>query len=288
MKESELLAHIYARSADLGPDVTVGPGDDAAVVTLGTQTLLLTVDQLIEGRHYLAGTPLDRIAHKAVARSLSDIAAMGGAARFSLVTAALAPDFQNADRLFELMQSVAASHGATLVGGDIAVTPGPTVFTVTVVGEPHPRRGPVLRAGAEPGDHVHLTGPIGGSLGSGHHLTFTPRLAEAAALCESLGPRLHAMIDLSDGLGRDAARVALASGVRLEFDARLLPLTPGLTDPAAACADGEDYELLFTAPDLHVPGAHRIGRVLPGSGTVLRTISGAEIDLAHLGWDHAS
>ena len=140
MRESELLEHIARASSDLGGDVLVGPGDDAAVVRVGGETLLLTVDQLVEGRHYEPGTAHERVAHKAIARSVSDIAAMGGRPRFTLATAALPAGFEDAAGLFDRMREAAGRLGCPLVGGDIASTDGPALFTTTVVGVP-PRGG---------------------------------------------------------------------------------------------------------------------------------------------------
>jgi len=285
MRESELLEHIARASSDLGGDVLVGPGDDAAVVRVGGETLLLTVDQLVEGRHYEPGTPHGRVAHKAIARSVSDIAAMGGRPRFALATAALPAGYEGAAGLFDLMREAASGMGCPLVGGDIASTDGPALFTTTVVGTPHPERGAVLRSGARAGDGVFVTGAVGGAVASGRHLTFTPRVEEAAAIIGMLGEELHAMIDLSDGLGRDAARVARASGVRVEIEAALVPLGSGSGGVMSAVAEGEDYELLFTAAADEVGGATRIGTVRKGGGAVM-TLEGEEMDLETLGWDH--
>jgi len=287
MNESELLEHIYRRSENPAPGVRVGPGDDCAVVELGGAVALLTVDQLIEGRHYEAGTAAERIAHKALARSVSDIAAMGGRPRYALATAALPEGFKNADELFDLMHTAAQSLGCPLVGGDIATTSGPAVFTTTVVGDAHATRGPVLRSGARAGDFVYTTGTIGRSYESGKHLRFQPRTAEATALCDALGGDLHAMIDLSDGLGRDGGRVARASGVRIELDAAGVPWSEGATDPVRAAGDGEDYELLFTASAEPPSGiAVRIGRVVEGEGAVMTLGSGETVDIGGLGWEH--
>lgn len=310
MRESVLLKHIYARSTALGPRVIVGPGDDCAVVGTGRAgdgpPLLLTVDQLIEHRHYLGplragegsggGTSVDLVARKAVARSVSDIAAMAGVPSWALATAALPPGFPGelANALFDRMAHWAKHFGCPLVGGDIASSTegAPAVLTVTIGGEPHARRGPVLRSGAEAGDEVWMTGRLGGSLPSGRHLTFEPRVAEARWLADTLGASLHAMIDLSDGLGRDACRVAEASGARLELDARLFPLH----EPASPTADrdGEDYELLWTMAPAPLPAAcpatgtpmTRIGRVVAGSGCVIVDAAGRAWDATELGWDH--
>lgn len=300
--ESELLCRIYGRSAGVGAaeGVVVGPGDDCAVVRTGAGDALLTVDQLVEGRHFLhlGDRPSDEtiglIGRKAIARSVSDIGAMGGCARFALAAGALRDSFAREDALFDALHSWASHWGCPLVGGDIARVAGPTVLSVTVVGEPHETRGPVLRAGARPGDGLYVTGAFGGSFESGRHLTFEPRVREGRWLCDQLGDRLHAMMDVSDGLGRDAGRIAEASGVRIEIDARLVPRHADARGWRAALADGEDYELLFAAAG-DVPGAcpktgvpiTRIGRVAPGAGCVVADDTGALHDAAVMGWDHA-
>lgn len=321
MRESELLTHIYARSASLAarfPHVLVGPGDDCAVLGLpdapARPRLLLTVDHLVESRHFKAGTPLDLVARKAIARAVSDIAAMGGSLSpfgAALATAALPPDFpqSHADTLFDAMSKWALHWHCPLVGGDIAsfapaTPPGPITLTVTVLGAPHPTRGPVLRSAAQIGDAVYVTGILGGSLdpatGLGRHLTFEPRITEAAWLCDCLGDRLHSMMDISDGLGRDGARIADASGVALELEAASIPLAPGVPDWRNAITDGEDYELLFTAdsgavlpaacPSTGTPLV-RIGTVAPPAPRtlgrcLLKTGDGRMTDISESGWEH--
>ncbi len=296
MRESELLEHIYARSAGIrasgGWAVVVGPGDDAAVLRSPKgDTLIVTVDQLVEGRHHQTGTAIDLIARKAVARSVSDIAAMGGRPTWATATAVLPPGFTRADELFDRMAHWAGVWGCPLVGGDLATHHSPKhplTLTVTIAGVPE--RGPVTRSGARVGDGVYVTGLLGGSLDSGRHLTFDPRVHEAAGLVGVLGDRLHAMIDLSDGLGRDAGRLAAASGVRVEIDAAALPMHPGVLDWNAAMGDGEDYELCFCAEGA-VPDAiegvpiTRVGTVVAGSGCVVEAL-GERHDVSALGWDH--
>jgi thiamine-monophosphate kinase len=167
------------------------------------------------------------------------------------------------------------------------------MLTTTVGGSPHDVRGPVLRSTARPGDTVWVTGTLGRSLASGRHLTFEPRIAEAAWLCDLLGDRLHAMIDLSDGLGRDAGRLAAASNVRIELDHAALPRHADATDPLSPLRDGEDYELCLTiAADVDFPtqtpqGTRltRVGRVVAGEGCIAE-IDGRSVDVADLGWDH--
>lgn len=275
------------------PTVVVGPGDDCAVVRAGSGLLLLTTDQVVEGRHFRTGTPIDLIARKAVARSISDVAAMGGRPTWALAAGVLPTGFERAAELCDALHRWGAHWRCPIVGGDLASHDGPLVLTTTVVGRAHEKRGPVLRSGARPGDGAFVTGRIGGSLdaaGLGRHLTFEPRVAEAAELCDVLGERLHAMIDVSDGLGRDAGRVASASGVRVEIEARSIPLAEGVGSWRDAIGSGEDHELFFTASG-DVPGEAigttitRIGRVSDGTGCVV--IDGGEaIDVSSSGWDH--
>ncbi|MEQ8770744.1 MAG: thiamine-phosphate kinase [Phycisphaerales bacterium] len=296
MRESELLEHIYRRSTGIrasgGWEVVVGPGDDAAVLRSPTgDRLLVTVDQLIEGRHYEPGTAIDLIARKAVARSVSDIAAMGGKPAWATATAVLPAGYEHADDLFDRMAHWAGHWGCPLVGGDVAAhgsADDPLMLTITVAGVPAGE--PVLRSGTRVGDGVYVTGSLGGSLNSGRHLTFEPRVAAGVELVASLGDRLHAMIDLSDGLGRDAGRIAAASRVRIEIDAAALPVHAGVDDWRAAMGDGEDYELCFCAAgDVPETAAGvpitRVGEIVAGDGCVVRA-GGEVIDAGELGWDH--
>ena len=314
MGESDLLAHIYARSAALRekfPHVLAGPGHDCAVVDVGGRPVLLKVDQLVGGVHFrpFPEMPLDLIARKAMARPVSDIAAAGGTPTAALAAALLPAEFEGADELFDAMARWAVRWGCPLVGGDIAMgrdegtegrrDGGTLVLAVTVMGSPHPLRGAVLRAGARPGDAVYVTGSLGGSFdratGLGKHLTFEPRLAEARWLCDTLGPALHAMMDISDGLGLDASRLAEASGVRVRIEAATIPCAAGAEWKAAA-SEGEDYELLFAAP-----GTAAVSPICPGTGTPITRIGvvqegggcviaegGREIDARRMGFEHGS
>lgn len=296
MREQELLAHIYGRSADLSrgfPWVEVGPGDDCAVVRTG-ERVLLKVDQVVEGRHFLPGTPVDLIARKAVARPVSDIAAMAGTPRAALCAAVLPPGYGRADELFDACDRWARHFGCPLVGGDIATAEGRGVaLAVTVLGEPHPARGAVRRGGARRGDLIYVTGELGGSFepgtGLGRHLTFEPRLREAAGLADALGAGLHAMMDVSDGLGIDAGRMAKASGVRIDLEARGFPAK----DWRAGLKDGEDHELLFAAdPSARVPEeiagtpVTRIGVVVEGTGCWVLGPQGQVVEVSAVGWEH--
>jgi thiamine-monophosphate kinase len=321
MREGELLQRIFARSATLGDDfpaVEVGPGDDCAVVrAAGGSQLLLKVDQVVEGRHFTSDTPLDLVARKAIARAVSDIAAMAGTPLVTLVGAVLPHGFPQAraDALYDALLKWSVHFACPLVGGDTAVFahanaagPGALTLSVSIVGAPPAARGPVLRSTAREGDSVHVTGAIGASFreradaefpfpGGGTHLTFTPRAREAALLADTLGERLHAMMDISDGLGIDARRLAERSHVAIEIDGASVPMRAGVTDALAAARAGEDYELLFTAPpDAPVP-AHaagtpvtRIGRVVSyreGQPRCVILHTGIRTPGDALGWEHA-
>jgi thiamine-monophosphate kinase len=170
------------------------------------------------------------------------------------------------------------------------------VVSTTVLARATTQRGPLLRNSARPGDLVCVTGQIGASFESGWHLEFEPRVEEAIWLSEQLGDGLHAMIDISDGLGRDAGRIALASGVRIEIDLDAIPLRDAKRDPLQAVGDGEDYELLFTidpSSKLSSMCAEAgtplsvIGRVVEGAGCVGLREGDGPIDLTEAGWDHA-
>jgi len=307
VNESDLHARIFERSADLAgvdPAILVGPGDDCAVARTGAgDALLLTTDQLIEGQHYEPGAPIDRIAHKAVARTLSDIAAMGGEARWMLAAASLPRGYPHADALFDAMAERARQYACPLVGGDVSGTSGPPTLVTTAIGEARLPRSPVLRSQASPGQGVYVTGALGGSMESGRHLTFEPRLVEGRWLCRILADRLGAMIDLSDGLGRDGGRVARASGVVIEIDADALPVHADVgSRPDARLAsvrDGEDYELLFTASGDLPPECEETGIAITRIGAVgahepsgrpaclVRAPDGSIRDASSLGWDHA-
>jgi len=310
MRESDLLAHIQSRSTDLaglcGPfgEIVVGPGDDCAVIRQPDGGLLVIgVDQLVEGRHFEPDTDIDLIARKSIARAVSDIAAMGARPAWGLATGLLPSGFGHADALFDAMARWARHFGCPLIGGDIATGPEsmPLSLTVTAAGRMDDGIEPLLRSGAKSGDELWLIGPIGASFETGWHLRFEPRVA--AGLAAAAEPRVHAGIDLSDGLGRDAARVGSASGVRLELEAAKLPINHRCKDWREAAAAGEDYELLLaitpgpaqeTNPPLTLdpPLLGPIGWVRacelgekPGA-TIVDTY-GTGHDAGELGWDHA-
>jgi thiamine-monophosphate kinase len=227
-----------------GKHVRVGAGDDCAVIgrPRAARWLLLKTDAVIEGVHFLPQEDLRRVGWKALCRALSDIAAMGGEPRHALITLAVAPSRKVADvrALYAGLRKAARKFGVSIVGGETSRSPGPTFVNVALTGEVEPARC-VLRDGGKPGDALYVTGRLGGSL-RGRHLDFTPRLAEARWLVTHF--RLHAMMDLSDGLAADLPRLAAASRCGYTLDRTAIPRTADCT-VNQALTDGEDYELLF-------------------------------------------
>jgi thiamine-monophosphate kinase len=241
--EDRLLAQLLPKLRG-HRDVILGAGDDCAIVnpgTRGTQHLLKT-DCLVEQIHFTSRARPEAVGWKALARPLSDFAAMSGVPQFALITLILPSRKTLAwvKQLYRGIDKAARAFGVIVVGGETSRTNGPAVISITVTGFVEKRRW-VSRAGGKPGDDLFVTGRLGGSLRGGH-LSFIPRLAESRWLTANF--RIHAMMDLSDGLGADLPRLARASKVGFEIDRDALPLNPGCTI-TQAISDGEDYELLF-------------------------------------------
>jgi thiamine-monophosphate kinase len=247
--ELEILHRLLPTLA-MRADVALGPGDDCAAVEIGgDRLLLLAVDQLVGDVHYFAGrTAAAAAGAKLLKRNLSDIAAMGGTPAWALLV--LAVDGRDADWIVGFCRGAADAAeavGVALCGGDLAATPagsGVEVGSLTILGTVGRDR-IVRRQGAKPGDALFVTGEFGNSLASGHHLDFTPRLAEGRFLAEN--GFASAMLDVSDGLLLDARRLADASQVHLTLDPAATPRRAGAEVPGAL-GDGEDYELLFAVP----------------------------------------
>jgi thiamine-monophosphate kinase len=241
--EDRLLEQLLGKQKR-GHGVVLGPGDDCAIVELGKAGVLqlLKTDCLVEGVHFSGKEEAELVGWKSMARPVSDIAAMSGVPQFALVTLVVPAACEVAwvKKLYRGIEKAAREFGMEIVGGETSNTKGPTVISVSVSGVVERRRW-VGRAGGRAGDELFVTGRLGGSL-RGHHLKFAPRLAESRWLTKNF--RIHAMMDLSDGLGADLPRLARASKVGFEIDQKSLPLNPGCT-VRQAISDGEDYELLF-------------------------------------------
>lgn len=258
-------------------------GDDCAVVEGVAGPLLLAADAVVDGVHVdLARAGLDDMGWKAVVVNVSDIAAMGGRPRHLLVTVA-GPPTTDVDLLMRGVRQAADTYRCEVVGGDLVT--GPVVMvSVSITGTCD--GAPVLRSGAGAGDSVFVTGPVGGAAARGWGGRPSARLDEGSAAREA---GATAMIDVSDGLAADLGHVLDASGVGV--DLTHVPVADGAS-LAQALGGGEDYELVFTAPDvervaetfveagLAVP--ERIG-VCVGDPAV-RRLDGAP--LPTVGWEH--
>lgn len=226
--------------------VEIGPGDDCALVRFGQNLQLLKTDCVVEGIHFLPETPGRAVGWKALCRVISDIGAMGGDPLDAVITVAISPD-RELDWLIDLyagLNEAAARYGVNLVGGETSRSPGPVFVSVALTGKIEKER-LVVRSGGKIGDRLYVTGSLGGSL-QGKHLSFEPRLAESRWLTQNF--KLHAMIDLSDGLGSDLPRLAKASGTGFEIDFSVLPKNADCSEEQAL-TDGEDYELLFAVSE---------------------------------------
>jgi thiamine-monophosphate kinase len=308
MKEFELIRRL-TRALPSNSSVVVGAGDDCAVLEAGLpdRLLLFKTDAVVEGVHFTAAAPPEKIGHKALGRCLSDIAAMAGTPTAAVVTIGLPRDFkaEPVEGIYAGMNALARRHEVAIVGGETTTNPGGVFISVALLGWA-PRGKAVLRSGAEAGDAIFVTGELGGSL-AGKHLEFEPRLAEARWLAQHFAP--HAMLDVSDGLAGDLRHILNASRVGAELlgtsipisrETRLAAKAGSAAKPAllAALTDGEDFELLFTVASRHaVPllDAWRkqfpklaltcIGKITAGEGITIRDKNGARPLTAH-GYDH--
>lgn len=231
-----------------GETVLVGAGDDCAVVDAGgPDLLLLKTDAVVEGVHYLPETEPERVGWKAAARVVSDFAAMGGSAGELLVTVAASGSVSMSwlEGLYRGLVSCAEKFGTSIVGGETVSLPAGGATLISIAGTGRVKRNRVVtRRGGKPGDALWVTGRLGGSFESGHHLDFLPRMAEGQWLAE----HADAMMDLSDGLRRDLPRLAEASGCGFAIEKDALPCHEGCS-VAQALGDGEDMELLLAAPE---------------------------------------
>jgi thiamine-monophosphate kinase len=316
--EFDLIGSFLDGGDDLPPEVVVGPGDDCALIEGGRWAV--SCDLSLEGVHFRRNwLTLREIGYRAAAVALSDIAAVAATPVATLVSYGLTPDDLGTDGARELQRGVeeaCGSVGAVVVGGDLTRSPTLLVVDVVVLGRAD---APVLRDGARVGDEVWVTGHLGAA-GAALRVFLEgrapepalrsayahpkPRVGEALWLAER--ESLHALIDLSDGLGADAGHVAAASGAGIVLEAVRLPVAPAATRVAGgereavelALSAGDDYELCMAA----APGAldelrddfestfsvplTRVGRVVEGRGVYLDAGDGEPEPLHDAGYDH--
>lgn len=307
--EDALLAQVFPILPE-GRATLLGPGDDAAVLAAPDGRVVVSTDVLVEGRHFRLdrGTP-EALGRRAAAQNLADVAAMG-ARPTALVVGLVVPTSTPVDWVLGLARGLAAAcapHGVGVVGGDLTAGEE-VVVAVTVHGDLEGREA-VRRSGARPGDVVALAGTLGRSaaglalLEAGRaagewaglvatHFAPEPPLEAGPAAAEA-GAR--AMLDLSDGLLRDAGRVARASGVTIDLASARLERWSAALEPAARAlgadpwewvlAGGEDHGLLASFPQgVPLPeGFAVVGEVREGAGEVL--VDGRP-PRGSTGWDH--
>jgi thiamine-monophosphate kinase len=257
MTELDLIQRLTA-SLPTNATVVTGPGDDCAVLDLGLpdRWILFKTDAVVEGVHFTRDTRPEQVGHKALARCLSDIAALAGTPTAAVITLALPPNFDPGyvTAIYTGLNAVAELHQVAIVGGETTTNPERILISVALLGSVR-RDQCVHRTGSKPGDALFVTGQLGGSL-AGRHLEFEPRLREARWLVEHFS--IHAMIDLSDGLATDLRHLLRAGQVGAELLTSAIPISRAAKRQTAgesaakppllaALTDGEDFELLFTA-----------------------------------------
>jgi len=244
--EDALISRIVSNLSQ-GTDVIVGPGDDCAVIDVGDSLRyqLLKTDCIVEGVHYFPSAEAGQVGWKAIGRVISDFAAMGGKPSQLLVTLVM-PGDQRVDyveQLYSGMQRCAEEFGAVISGGETSSIPSGAPAVISISGTGWVEKDKlVTRAGGKAGDVILVSGLLGGSI-KGKHLTFTPRVREALWIAGNYCP--NAMMDLSDGIGKDLPRLAKLSQCGFILNESSLLCSEG-SDTKGAIGDGEDYELLMT------------------------------------------
>ena len=304
MNEFELIARL-TKALPANETVVIGAGDDCAVLDLGVpeKLILFKTDAVVEGVHFTKETPPEKIGRKALARCLSDIAAMAGTPTAVLVTIALPEKFdaEFIGKIYDGLNALAKKTGVAVVGGETTTNPERILISIALLGTV-PRGKQTLRSGSKVGDAIFVTGELGGSL-AGKHLDFEPRLEEARWLAEHFF--IHAMLDLSDGLAGDLQHIVNASKVGAEILKPALPVSraaklwakkSSTAKPVALAAltDGEDFELLFTIASksaVKLLDAWKkkfpetrlscIGKIVAGEGILLRDKFGSHKLNAH-------
>jgi len=300
VSELDLIRWIRGRIGKRAGRIVVDSGDDAAVLKVGQGNLLFKTDSVIDGVHFDSRSARpEAVGHKAIARCLSDIAAMGCYPTFAVVAIMIPRNAREAyiKRVLAGLDRTARKFKTPVVGGDVKSHAGKLAISVALLGETRDLE-PVRRSGARIGDAIAVTGPLGGSI-LGKHLRFTPRVKEGIELNRRF--ELHAMIDISDGLSTDLGHLCDESRVGailyeerlpISADARRLARRDRRSPLDHALSDGEDYELLFTLPALQAGRVEKsrlgrvIGEVSAVDGMYMRDRRGELREIERRGWEH--
>lgn len=292
--EFEFIDTIRRRLPKLKSAV-LGIGDDCAVLGFtNDKYLLVTTDMLVQDIHFdLSKTSAYKVGRKALAVSLSDIAAMAGIPKYCLVSLATSPDMplSTLDDFYSGLLKLAKEFDVELVGGDTNAS-DKFICDVCVIGEVE-KRFLARRDGAKVGDSIFVTGSLGGSI-KGKHYDFIPRIKEARILVENF--KVHSMIDISDGLSLDLHHITDASNVGAVIYRNSIPISQNADSKKEALSGGEDFELLFTAPSditeeelskkLKVP-VNKIGEIMPRrEGVKIVKEKSKETELKRKGYRH--
>jgi thiamine-monophosphate kinase len=302
MREDDITQWFEQNSGlDFG-QFPIGIGDDMAQVRIGAESVLITTDMLLDGRHFdLNQVSIKQAGYKAMAASLSDCAAMATKPVAAVVSVGLPAGFAS-EQLKELHAGITQAgdkYGCKLIGGDITTWAGAGRFVINVAMISSPVEGiqPLTRSGAKAGDAICVTGFLGGSL-MGRHIDFEPRVAEAIQIAGLV--KVNAMMDISDGLSCDLTRICKRSGVGALIDAQSIPISQEAQagdDPLlSALNDGEDFELLFTlAQDQYLKlmdlwdqqlQISKVGSMTQGNTMKITGYDGVQRRLEAGGFDH--
>lgn len=309
--ENALISLIHDKyGAVPGGDLALGIGDDAALIRCGDRYMIVTADLLVEQTHFR--TDINEaylLGWKSVAVNISDVAAMGGEPTYAFISIGL-PDIEveTVEAIYAGMHDVSAAFGSAIAGGDTVGSECGIVINVTQLGTVETDRA-ARRDGAKPGDAIIVTNTLGDSRAGlellikhglkdarrasaflvERHLKPEPRVLEARAAVGT--GKVHSMMDLSDGLSADLARLCQASGVGARVRADKLPISEDLYIAAArldadpvelAASGGEDYELLFTCASSDANAVIAAIRDAGSSARVIgETVDGSDVFLVH-------
>ncbi|MEW5894310.1 MAG: thiamine-phosphate kinase [Candidatus Omnitrophota bacterium] len=283
----------FAKQVHSGRDIVRGIGDDAAVIDIGTEEyLLMTTDMLVEGLHFLRTiVSAQEIGRKALACSISDIAAMGGTPTYAVVSLGAPSNItvQLIEGIGEGINRLAKDFGVKVVGGD-TVRNARVVINVALLGKVR-KDEVVYRNGARKGDIIFVSGSLGNSFRTRKHIHFKPMVEEARFLVKNAKPT--SMMDVSDGLAGDLGHILKQSGVGALLYEDKIPLAQG-AGVHQALHDGEDFELLFTVNPKDADNVRRsqkfkfyeVGKIVPGNSLMLSDARGKKRKIEMKGFEH--